>query len=124
MEPLFIPAVLITLMFFVSGIGKINSLDHYTSSVAKKVHLPFSLAKVVIIGVILLEIIAPIIVSIYTFSKMPLLEPFFKLSLICLIIFTILCNIFYHYPMIKKNFYAFMSNVCTIGGLMALYTCV
>ena len=119
---LFYPAILITLMFFLSGIEKIYTFSKTTIDFSNKINIPLTLSKLIISGVILLEIIAPIIIITYTFTGLFNLLPFFKISLISLIIFTILATIMYHNPFkSSKNYYEFITHLSIIGGLLALY---
>ena len=119
---LFYPAVLITLMFFLSGIEKIYTFTKTTMNFSNKTNIPLALSKLVISGVILLEIIAPIIIISYTFTGLFNLLPLFKTALISLIIFTILATIMYHNPFkSSKNYYTFITHLSIIGGLFALY---
>jgi len=125
---LFYPAILITLVFFLSGIEKIYTFSKTTMSFSNKINIPLTLSKLIISGVILLEIIAPLIITIYTFSGsfsgLFNVLALFKTAVISLIIFTIAATIMYHNPFISgKNYHAFISNVSIIGGLLALYLC-
>ena len=65
---LFYPSILITLMYFLSGIEKIYTFSKTTMDFSNKINIPLILSKLVISGVILLEIIAPIIIISYTFT--------------------------------------------------------
>ena len=122
MHPLFIPAVFITLLFFLSGFEKIYYFSDKVRKFAKKMSFPLTLAQLVIGAVILLEIGAPSIIATYMYTGMQSLVPFFKLALIALVLFTILATALYHNPLKgKESYYAFMSNLSTIGGLTALY---
>jgi len=119
---LFYPAILITLMFFLSGIEKIYTFSKTTMDFSNKTNIPLTLSKLVISGVILLEIIAPIIIISYTFTGLLNLLPFFKTALISLIVFTIVASIMYHNPFkSSKNYYEFITHLSIIGGLLALY---
>jgi len=119
---LFYPATLITLMFFLSGIEKIYTFSQTTMDFSNKISIPLILSKIVISGVILLEIIAPIIIITYTFTGLFNLLPLFKSALISLIIFTIMATIMYHNPFkSSKNYNTFISHLSIIGGLLALY---
>jgi hypothetical protein len=121
MLPLYFPAIFITLLFFLSGFGKIKSFTETTNKFAKKMNFPFILAQLIIIGVIVLEIVAPMIIAAYFYTGRAALVPFFQLAIWSLGMFTILVTILYHNPIQdKKNYYAFMSNLSTLGGLMAL----
>lgn len=86
-----------------------------------KTKLPFTLSKIIIIGVILLEIIAPLIIYVYSYNANPLLYTYTKLSLLGLMAFTILATFMYHFPPLGENYYSFMSNLSTLGGLLLLY---
>jgi len=121
---LFYPAILITLVFFLSGFEKIYLFSNSTMKLSKKLSVPLTLAQIIISGVILLEIIAPAIITGYTFTGLITMLPLFKLSVIGLILFTIVATLMYHNPMKGgESYYAFMSNISTIGGLLALYFC-
>jgi hypothetical protein len=125
MSPLFFPAIFITLLFFLSGIEKIYVFAHSTSKFAKKMGIPLFLAQIVITCALLLELIAPTIIAVYLYSRSFALVPFFKLSILALSAFTILATALYHNPFKGKDkYYSFMSNVSTLGGLMALYVAV
>ena len=122
MLPLFLPSVFITALFFLSGFEKIYHFPLSTSNFAKKMGIPLFLAQLIIIAAIILEIIAPSIIALYTYSKDISLVPYFKLSVCALISFTIVATILYHNPFKGKgSYYAFMSNLSTLGGLWALY---
>ena len=119
---LFYPSVLITLMFFLSGIEKIYTISKTTMDFSNKINIPLTLSKLVISGVILLEIIAPIIIISYTFTGLFNLLPLFKPALISLIVFTIVATLMYHNPFkSSKNYYEFITHLSIIGGLFALY---
>jgi uncharacterized membrane protein YphA (DoxX/SURF4 family) len=109
-------------MFFLSGIEKIYMFSKTTMDFSNKINIPLTLSKLVISGVILLEIIAPIIIISYTFTGLFNLLPLFKTALISLIVFTIVATIMYHNPFkSSKNYYEFITHLSIIGGLLALY---
>jgi hypothetical protein len=123
MLPSFYPAVLITLMFFLSGFEKIYRFPISTAKFSKKMGLPLALGQLIIIATIVLELVAPSIIAAYTFTNQASLEPCFNMSLFALMAFTVLATILYHNPFKgRESYYAFMSNVSTFGGLLALYT--
>lgn len=122
MLPSFYPAILITLMFFLSGFEKIYRFPISTAKFSKKMGVPLALGQLVIIAAIILEIVAPSIIVTYTFMNKPELEPLFKLSLGALAVFTVVATILYHNPFKgRESYYTFMSNISTLGGLWALY---
>jgi hypothetical protein len=121
MEIIFISSIFITLLFFLSGFNKIKGFVSTAKGLSKRTNFPLALAKIVIVGVIILEIFAPFIISVYAYTHNPLLRGYAILSVIGLIIFTILATILYHFPLQGQNLYSSMSNLSTIGGLMLLY---
>ena len=121
MEIIFISSIFITLLFFLSGFNKIKGFVSTAKGLSKRTNFPLALAKIVIVGVILLEIFAPFIISVYAYTHNPLLRGYAILSVIGLIIFTVLATILYHFPPQGQNLYSCMSNLSTIGGLMLLY---
>ena len=122
MLPLFIPAVFITLLFFLSSFEKISGFSTSTSKFSKKLGISLTLAQLGISGAIILEMFAPLIIYAYTFTGLLSLLPLFKMAVIALILFTIVVTALYHNPFKGKDkYYAFMSNVSTLGGLLALY---
>ena len=125
MLPIFFPAVLITLLFFLSGFDKIYNFGKSSGKFAKKMGFPLTLAQLIIIFVIVLEIVAPSVIAAYSFTGDASLVPFFKLAVLALMVFTIIATLIYHNPFKnKEKYYAFMSNVSTLGGLVLLYRCV
>jgi uncharacterized membrane protein YphA (DoxX/SURF4 family) len=109
-------------MYFLSGIEKIYTFSKTTMDFSNKINIPLILSKLVISGVILLEIIAPIIIISYTFTGLFNLLPLFKAAVFSLIAFTILATIMYHNPFQStKNYYTFFTHLSIIGGLLALY---
>ena len=121
MDIIFISSIFITLLFFLSGFNKIKGFIPTSKGLSKRTNFPLVLSKIVIVGVIILEIFAPFIISVYTYTHNPLLKCYATLSVVGLIIFTILATILYHFPPEGKNLYSCMSNLSTIGGLMLLY---
>jgi uncharacterized membrane protein YphA (DoxX/SURF4 family) len=121
MNLILISTICITLLFFLSGFNKITDFIQVVKEFTNRTKIPFTLSKIIIIGVILLEIIAPLIISIYSYNHNPLLHTYAKLSLLGLIVFTILATFMYHFPPVGQNYYSFLSNISTVGGLLLLY---
>ena len=112
-------SILITLLFFFSGFHKIKDFNQVSKGFMNKTQLPMALSKLIIIGVILLEIIAPFIIFLSAFTTIK--KIYTQLAIIGLIVFTVLATLIYHFPPYAANYYSFMSNLSTIGGLMVLY---
>ena len=122
MSPLLFPAVFITLLFFLSGFEKIFYFARSAGKFAKKIGISLTLAQLIISCAILLELIAPTVIVAYLYTGLRSLVPFFKLALMALAAFTICATLIYHNPMKgREKYYAFMANLSTLGGLMALY---
>ena len=124
MQILFVASVFITLMFFLSGFNKITDFSQVTKGFCRKTSLPLLLCKIVIVCVILLEIIAPLTIAIYTgnphLQANTMFKNMTKASIISLIAFTILATLLYHFPPYGSNYYSFLSNLSTVGGLLLL----
>ena len=118
---LVISSILITLMFFLSGFHKIKDFVNVAKGFSNKIHITLLLGKLIIIGVILLEIIAPLIITLQSYDNNILNIIYTKIAIISLILFTILATLLYHFPPMGSNYYSFMSNISTLGGLIMLY---
>ena len=116
-----IATIYITLLFFISGFHKIKDFTNVVKEFMNKTALPLPLAKIIIIGAIILEIAAPFIIALYSYNANPKLYTYTKLSILGLIVFTILATLIYHFPPVGSNYYSFMSNLSTLGGLLLLY---
>jgi uncharacterized membrane protein YphA (DoxX/SURF4 family) len=121
MNLILISTIYITLLFFLSGFHKINNFTTTVQGLMKKTTFPLLLSKIIISCVILLEIVAPFIISLYSYNSNPKLYIYTKLSLIGLMVFIILATVIYHFPPFGSNYYPVMSNLSTLGGLLLLY---
>ena len=121
MNMILISTIYITLLFFLSGFHKIKNFTNTVQGLMKKTKFPLLLSKIIISCVILLEIVAPFIISLYSYNSNPKLYTYTKLSLIGLMVFTILATVIYHFPPFGSNYYPVMSNLSTMGGLLLLY---
>lgn len=116
-------AFFILLMYFLAGINKANN---FLSTVKGFQHmfflkkLPEYFYYLTILGVILLEILAPIVIlfSLYTNTY----TEYAYYSSIGLALFTVLATLIYHFPSNKSQYYAFMKNLTATGSLMLLST--
>ena len=121
MNLVLIATIYITLLFFISGFHKIKDFTNVVKGFMNKTALPLPLAKIIIGCVIVLEIVAPFIISLYSYNSNPQLYTYAKLCLLALIVFIILATFLYHFPPFGSNYYYFMSNLSTLGGLLLLY---
>lgn len=116
-------AFLILLMYFLAGISKVMNFSETVKGFENMFfikNLPTIFYNLAIIGVVLLEIFAPIMImfSLYTntFSE------YAYYSSIGLAIFTILATLIYHFPPNGSQYYTFMKNLTATGSLMLLST--
>ena len=107
--------ILLTLMYFLSGIQKVRSFNNVRKGLEQIIGLS-ELSKLMIIIAIMIELICPVIII---FSSMTGdFKEYATYALYMLILFTILATLLYHFPPIKSNYYPFMSNLTAIGGLL------
>ena len=107
-----IPAILITFMYFVSGISKIFNFASVSAGFAAKVPVGSLLANLVIALVIILEIFAPVAIVLRTKLS--------RLASRLLAVFTVLATLLYHMPPTGDNYYHVLSNITAVGALLLL----
>lgn len=112
---------MILLMYFLAGV---NKMLNYTNTVLGFKNMFFLKAlprlfyDLAIVGVIILEIIAPAIILFSVQSNS--MKNYAYYSSISLAIFTILATLIYHSPPIGSQYYAFMKNLTATGSLFLL----
>lgn len=114
-----IPVNIMMIMFFLSGIDKMINFYKISNEFTKKtpMKIPIQLAYMAIIIAIIIELIAPILINVGLIKKNKRLVFYSTLSLI---VFTVLATLLYHFPPTGYQYYPFMSNLTTIGGLMLI----
>ena len=114
-----IPVNTMMIMFFLSGIDKMINFYKISNEFTTKtpVKIPIELAYLAIIIAIIIQLAAPILINVGLIKKNKQLIFYSTLSLI---IFTVLASLLYHFPPIGYQYYPFMSNLTTIGGLMLI----
>lgn len=114
-----IPVNIMMIMFFLSGINKMINFYKISNEFTTKtpVKIPIQLAYMAIIIAIIIELIAPILINVGLIKKNKRLVFYSTLSLI---VFTVLATLLYHFPPTGYQYYPFMSNLTTIGGLMLI----
>jgi len=125
---MFVASVFLLLMFFISGVNKCFKFDDTVTSVKSRIPMLTNntLASIVIVMVILLELVAPVVIWTFGFSKMmgnttPLLKNASVVASILLIIFTIIATLVYHPLNFNASYMknvAFFANTSVTGGLM------
>jgi len=119
---LLLSSILMTGMFFMSGISKLKGFSGTCKGLMSKPifkSLPKIFSKLAIIIVILLEIVAPIIIVMGVYNNN--LKDLAAYSSLGLFAFTFLATLLYHYPPKGIEFYFFLKNITIMGGLLSLY---
>ena len=111
---------IINFMFFTSGVDKCIHFPKVVNGLKKRfpVDLYHILYQVMIVGVIAIELLAPIIILYSIFN--PSYKRYGVYSCYALVTFTVLATLLYHFPPTNTQWYPFTSNITTVGGLFAL----
>lgn len=112
-------AILLTLMFFLSGLNKINDFTNVKKGLHSRLQhfrLPSKISALLLVIAILIQLICPILVVFASHDKKYLM--FGSYALLILMLFTILATLLYHFPPNGAKYYPFISNVTTLAGLM------
>jgi uncharacterized membrane protein YphA (DoxX/SURF4 family) len=114
---------LLTIMFFLSSFSKIKNYPNVVKGFGKRFssklfNMPQTFYMMSIVVAICIQFFCPLIIMYSIYDKKYNIYG----SIACLIIalFTILATYLYHFPPSDKEYYPFMSNVTTIGGLSLL----
>ena len=109
-------------MFFYSGIDKINFFDKKVDSLKKKVDLPVPILNIAMVLVILLELFAPVIIIIRLCcgkSSPQFLKDISNAMFVLLLLFLFVVTFVYHPPTDKAI--PFLSNCTTFSGILFLF---
>ena len=108
----------ITFMYFMSGLQKLIDINKVSLGLLKRLNIkaPLVLYKLAIIAVILIEIICSI--NIVYASLNNKYRKVGVYSAYILAAFTILVTLIYHFPPYGHTYYAFISNVTSLGALL------
>ena len=120
---LVVVALVLTAMFFVSGIDKILHFNKVVGGFEKRfpVAMPRLFNQFAIVAAIVIEIVAPIALVYATFYYVyPTSRLVGVLASLALVVFTIAATLIYHFPPFGHQYYPFMSNVTTVGGLLLM----
>tara|TARA_Y100001970_G_C13999716_1_gene732688 strand:+ start:325 stop:675 length:351 start_codon:yes stop_codon:yes gene_type:complete len=95
--------------------------DKLSKLINHMINVPLWFCYLSIFIVIIIQFICPLIIIFSSYDSN--YNNYAKYSGIILIIFTILATLLFHVPPTGPDYYAFMSNVTTIGGLgLLVYT--
>jgi len=120
---LYIIVVLLTIMFFLSSFQKIGNFEKVSDDLRDKVSkklfdIPLNLARLGIVCAILIQFFCPLIILYSVYNKR--YKIYGAIASLILAIFTVFATYFFHFPPTGQHYYAFMSNITTVGGLSLL----
>jgi len=116
-------AAIILLMYFLAGINKARNFSQTVSGFKNMFFLkklPTFFYQAAILGVIFLEILAPVVIMYSLQTNMYNALAYY--SSVGLAVFTVLATLIYHFPPVGGEYYAFMKNLTATGSLMLLST--
>ena len=119
---LLISYLLLTGMYFIAGVSKLKNYSDTVKGLSKKPFfklMPKAASHLAIVGSILLELIAPLLIVGSVF--VPDLKSYASYSALSLFVFTLLATLLYHFPPKGVEYYFFMKNITIMGGLLLLY---
>ena len=121
--------LIISVMFFWSGVNKITNFDKKVETLTKKTNWPRMLCKIGMLGVILLELVGFIILIEY-YLNMPFILNVFKniihpeqliqLIILTIILFIIVVTLIYH-PLNYERPIPFLTNLTILGAFIYIY---
>ena len=109
-------------MFVLSGIEKIVSFDKNVNQLKNALmdwgaEYPTNILKFLLIASLMIEIFAPILVNYGITTKK---YSYIIYSVYSLIALVMISTIIFYIPPVGQNYYPFISNVTTIGGLLLI----
>ena len=115
--------VLLTIMFFLSSFSKITDYSNVVKGFKKRFSeklfdMPDISYNLAIISAIFIQFFCPLIILYSVYNPKYYMYGFY--ATLSLIIFTIKATYLYHFPPYGKEYYPFMGNLTTVGGLSLL----
>lgn len=120
---LVVVAIVLTAMFFVSGIDKVMHFTKVVGGFERRfpVAMPRLLNQLAIVAAILIEIVAPIALVFAAYDKAnSKSRRMGMMAALALVVFTIAATLIYHFPPFGHQYYPFMSNLTSVGGLLLM----
>ena len=114
---------LLTIMFFLSSFSKISDYSNVVKGFKKRFseklfNMPDISYNLAIISAICIQFFCPLIILYSVYNPKYYMYGFY--ATLSLIIFTIKATYLYHFPPYGKEYYPFMGNITTVGGLSLL----
>ena len=114
---------LLTIMFFLSSFSKISDYSNVVKGFKKRFseklfNMPDISYNLAIISAICIQFFCPLIILYSVYNPKYYMYGFY--ATLSLIIFTIKATYLYHFPPYGKEYYPFISNITTVGGLSLL----
>ena len=114
---------LLTIMYFLSSFSKIKDYPNVVKGFGKRFSkqlfdMPHIFYMMSVVVAILIEFFCPLIIMYSIYDKK--YKDYGYYACLILIAFTILATYLYHFPPSGKEYYPFISNTTTIGGLSLL----
>ena len=113
-------SALITVMFLLSGVYKLQGFEETIKGFIVKTGFNKNVSTIAIIGAALLQIVGPLIIMHESHFKTGKYRKYARFACFSLAVFTVAATLIYHYPPIGKNYYPFISNLTTFGALLLL----
>lgn len=110
-------------MFLLSGVDKVLHFNKVVNGLQNRVsRLPFVLAVSMILGAIVIELGAPLMVMKASLTSDRSWDVWGARGSLALIVFTVLATLIYHFPPTNSaKYYPFVSNMSAVGGLSLMY---
>lgn len=114
---------LLTIMYFLASFPKIKNFPNVVKGFGKRFskqlfEMPQIFYMMSVVVAILIEFFCPLIIMYSVYDKK--YKNYGYYACLTLILFTIKATYLYHFPPFGKEYYPFVSNTTTIGGLSLL----
>ena len=116
-----ISAVLILLLYIMSGVGKVQDFNgtvgHFSTKPIFK-HMPKVINQLIILGVIVLLLGGSAIILYSLLTKK--IRMVARLTCFAMAIFTVFATLLYHWPPVGADYYHVLKNTTAVGALLLL----
>jgi len=112
-----VATLLLVAIFFIAGLQKVRGFEGTVSMIAEHLGVD-SLAKLVTILVIMLEMLAPLVILYAAITKKHYTYAY--IASLVLAVFTLIVTFMFYYPLTSENQLMFMLHLSLAGGLLLL----